>query len=136
MYDEKHPQRSQPNEPHFARHTIVSVCASGSTGTSESREPRSSAFDPRPKVRFRIRQMDAKRVETVSARVDAAVSSPVSLQPCVHQARGASGGRTCSTFVKTTASPKKSCSTAALCGASSPGPHQTPKVLKKIKNSL
>lgn len=51
-------------------------------------------------------------------------------QPCVHQLRGPSGGRTCSISVKTTASPRKSCSTAAWCGASSPGPPQTQKVQK------
>lgn len=49
-------------------------------------------------------------------------------QPCVHHPRGPSGGKTCSITVKTTASPRKSCSTAAWCGASSPGPPQTRKV--------
>lgn len=49
-------------------------------------------------------------------------------QPCVHRPRGTSGGRTCSISVKTTASPRKCCSTAAWCGASSPGPPQTQKV--------
>lgn len=49
-------------------------------------------------------------------------------QPCVHHPRGPSGGKTCNISVKTTASPRKSCSTAAWFGASSPGPPQTRKV--------
>lgn len=49
-------------------------------------------------------------------------------QPCVRRPRERSGGRTCSISAGTTASPRKCCSTAAWCGASSLGPPQTPKV--------
>lgn len=49
-------------------------------------------------------------------------------QPCAHRPREPSGGKTCSISAGTTASPRKFCSTAAWCGASSLGPPQTPKV--------
>lgn len=48
--------------------------------------------------------------------------------PCVHRPREPSGGKTCSISAGTTASPRKFCSTAAWCDASSLGPLQTPKV--------
>uniref|UniRef100_A0AAQ4RF94 Kv channel-interacting protein 4 n=1 Tax=Gasterosteus aculeatus aculeatus TaxID=481459 RepID=A0AAQ4RF94_GASAC len=48
-------------------------------------------------------------------------------QPCVHQTRGPSGWRTCGISAEAEGSQRKSCSTAAWCVASSPGPPQNQK---------